>query len=152
MIQTTDWILVADRCQARLFNSTADRHGHYEEIKHFEDETGRRHRQDLESDKPGRISLPGKVRTSVEPHESPQHHAARGFAREICEYLDRSHCENRFNRLIMIAPPEFLGILRVQLTAGVKPRVTRELNKDFLSLSPSELQHRLTEVLESSTV
>ena len=151
-LKTIDWIIVADRSRARIFQSPADPIGHFPVHATFEHEAGRLHRQDMESDVPGRISLPGKNRTSAEPHEAPEHREARKFASELCDYLDRACGENYFDRLMIVAPPMFLGILREHLTPRLRTHLAGEFHKELAQLSDSQIQSRLQEVLSESNV
>ena len=42
--------------------------------------------------------------------------AADGFAREVCQYLETARTRGAYDRLIVVAPPDFLGRLRKAIT------------------------------------
>ena len=144
---TVDWFLVADRSGARIFQGPPDKNGHFSLHATFEHPEGRLQRQELESDQPGRICLPGKIRTSPETHEDPEHREARKFAAELCTYLDSACQKGQFDRLVVVAPPFFLGVLRDHLTSQLKLRIACELGQELTPLSDSQLYPRLTAIL-----
>lgn len=146
MSEPVVWILVADRSRARVLHALPDRQAPFPTLVSFVHEEGRLQRQEMESDSPGRTYRPGGARSAVEPHEDPEHHEAHKFATQLCDYLDRACLENRFDRLSVIAPPGFLGILRDQWTSRLKSCITQELDKELAGLDDAQLQSRLAEM------
>lgn len=145
---TVDWILVADRSTAKIFQGPPAPNDHFAMRVAFEHPDGRLHRQDLESDEPGRIILAGGSRTAPEEHEGAKHREARKFATVLCKYFDEACKKDEFDRLVVVAPPFFLGILRDHFSGPVKSRILCEIDQELTPLSDSQIQPRLAAILE----
>lgn len=152
MSEAVVWILVADRSRARILHAIRDRKGPFSTLASFVHEEGRLQRHEMESDSPGQAYRAGGARSVVEPHEDPEHRHARVFAAELTDHLDRAGQENRFDQLVVIAPPGFLGVLREQWTARIKSRITQEFDKELAGLNDAQLQSRLAEMLTTVPV
>ena len=85
------------------------------------------------TDRPGRaISSVGTARSAVE--EVDWHHIAKErFAAEIAEALYRHAHDNRFDKLVVIAPAKILGNLRKAFHAEVADRIVGEIPKQLTS-------------------
>lgn len=149
MAVTVDWILVADRARARVFHALLDAQGPFPVLAVLVHAAGRLQRHEMESDSPGTVMHPSGVLSGIEPHEDVAHRESRKFAAQICEHLDRACLENRFDRLIVVAPPDFLGVLREQWTARIQSRIAYELHKELAGFSDTQIQPRLVEILEA---
>jgi protein required for attachment to host cells len=142
------WILFADASNARLYQSQgrARKLTLLRELSHPE---SRAREMDLVSDQPGRVKQSrSAARPAMEstPHKKVE---ADRFARELADALERGLDEGAYDRLILVAPPEFLGRLRRQLGERVSARIVAEVEKDYLHLEPRELRERLQEQLEA---
>jgi protein required for attachment to host cells len=58
----------------------------------------------------------------------------------LARCLDDSRKANRYDRLYLIAPPKFLGLIRASLDDEVKKMVHGELQKDISTLSAQEVE------------
>jgi protein required for attachment to host cells len=85
------------------------------------------------TDRPGRsVSSVGSARSAVE--EVDWHHIAKErFAGEIAEALYRHAHDNRFEKLVVIAPAKVLGNLRKAFHAAVTDRIVGEIPKELTS-------------------
>ena len=99
--------------------------------------------RDQGTDRPGRsIASPGVARSAME--EVDWHHMAKErFANELAEVLYRHAHANRFEKLIVIAPPKILGNLRKAFHAEVADRVVAEIPKELTSHPISEIEKLL---------
>lgn len=149
MTTTVDWMLVADRSQAKIYQGPPGPNNHFAMHVAFEHPEGRLRRQDMESDEPGRITLAGGSRTATEEHEGPEHREARKFATKLCSYLDGACKKHDFDRLVVIAPPFFLGVLRDHFTGPVKSRILCEIDLDLAPLTDPQIHPRLAAILET---
>lgn len=166
----TTWILVADRAHARIFVPEAaeaeslrqhvefaGRAGYLapetEEPEPLTEQADFVHpesqlaQQDTETDRPGRFKAKGSALHSGEAEKDFKHQTAEHFARELVDYLEKARQENQFDRLILIAAPLFLGVLRTTLTAPLRQLVAMELDKDYTKLKPEEIRKHLPEQL-----
>ena len=85
------------------------------------------------TDRPGRsMSTVGTARSAVE--EVDWHHIAKErFAGDIAEALYRHAHDNRFDRLVVIAPAKILGTLRKAFRAEVTDKIVGEISKELTS-------------------
>jgi protein required for attachment to host cells len=83
------------------------------------------------TDRPGRsVASVGAARSAVE--EADWHHIAKErFADEIADALYRHAHENRFAKLVIIAPPKVLGNLRKAFHSEVTDRIIGEIPKEL---------------------
>jgi len=146
---TVDWILIADRSRAILFHALPHGLRPYPALASFVHAEGRMSPQERDSDVSGRIQHPGGARSTIEPHEDRKHVEARKFARQLVETLGRDRQNGRFDRLVVAAPPAFLGVLRETWTPLLRERIAAEVAEDLLPLPEKELQTRLSGLVAS---
>ena len=140
------WILVADSARARIF--TADTPSSpLEEIEGFSHAEGRLHDRDLTTDLPGRIKSAGGGGHAFEQATDPKQHEADNFALSVAQYLEDAHNVHRFEQLLIVAAPAFLGLLRNHLQVPIKKLVCFELDKDITTLSAAHVRQYLPEYL-----
>jgi protein required for attachment to host cells len=65
--------------------------------------------------------------TAIDPHE----HELKIFARQLSDFLEHAAAQESFDELAVIAPPHFLGELKLILPAIVRKFITREISKDL---------------------
>ncbi len=132
------WIVVADSSRARILNArTASK---IEEIMNFAHPEGRLHEQELTTDLPGKDAnkgAPGKhgFQDKIEPKQQE----AIDFAKQIARYIDDALDENKFEQLMIVAEPSFLGIFRKQLSDEVRDRISFELDKNITTHSVDDI-------------
>lgn len=141
------WILVADRSRAKLLHVLPEGQGPYPTLACWSHEAGRIQPRERDAEEPGRIIHPAGYASAVEPHEDRDHVEARRFAKELVGHLEHSRQERRFDRLFVIAPPGFLGVLRDAWTPSLHAMIVREWNHDLAGLTEAALQRRLEELL-----
>jgi protein required for attachment to host cells len=147
---SVDWILVADRTRAHLLHALPHGLRPYPTLASFVHAEGRQLSQERDSDVSGRVQHPGGARSTVEPHEDRWHVESRRFAKQLVEALDRDRQQGRFDRLIVVAPPAFMGVLREHWPSPVRERIVAEITEDLLPLPEKELQSRLAEIVGSA--
>ncbi len=145
MKQHDKWVLVANSCSARIFH-LKDLHT-LVELKDFVHPEGHLHEQDLvDNGKPGRdFSRMGPERHAYEPKMSQKDQECRHFAKTLSNYLQDARSNNQFAELIIIASPGFLGELRQAFNTHVAGSIKKEINKDLVHLSTSEILKQITE-------
>jgi protein required for attachment to host cells len=74
---------------------------------------------------------------------------AERFARVLAEALDEGVVSGACERLVLVTPPAFLGILRDKLPPRVAERVSDVIEKDYLHLDQPTLEKRLAKELEA---
>ena len=73
-----------------------------------------------------------------------------GSVRDIVEALDRDRQQGRFDRLFVVAPPAFMGVLREHWPAPLRDRIVAEVTEDLLPLPEKNLQSRLAEIVAAT--
>jgi protein required for attachment to host cells len=134
------WIVTADASRARVLQVTG-RQQRLQEVEDLLNPEGRLRDSELVRDSLGRWSGPDRPGGNSMPDPvSPAEHAVEKFAKRVGHYLDKARTEHRFESLVLVAPPKFLGTLRAELTKEVEKLVVREVPKDLSSLSARELE------------
>jgi len=145
---TMQWVVVADKSRARIFQTE----GQVDELVEIDDllnPEGRQDDADLRQDAKGRFYGKGKrdQAHTAEPNVTQEDHAADRFSRELMAYLEHANHEQRFGSLVMIAPPEFLGLLRRHLSTSVERKVRQQLATDIAGLQEPQLRKYLQQHL-----
>jgi len=109
--------------------------------------------QDLTSDRPGRIfnssAAPGRRRGATTRHatggeNTARRHATHLFARRVAAELERARRAGRFERLVLVAAPAFLGELRAALPPALRQRVSASVAKDIVHHADHDVSRYLS--------
>lgn len=142
------WILVADRAHARLFSPTIDGGG-LTELEDFINPEGRKPEVGYANDRPPRsFESMGPSSHVIQPHTTAEEKVSARFAHELNDVLERGRVEHRFERLILVAPPRFLGVLHNALGKQVSSCVVAQVDKDIVTLPATEIREHLASQLE----
>ena len=140
------WILVADSSRARIF--VVDTPSTLQEIEDFAHTEGRLHEQDLTSDLPGKdAGIAGAGGHAYQDQIDPKEQEAINFAKSIANHLDEERNLNKFEKLMIISDPSFLGKLREQLSGQSQKAVCFELDKNITTHSIDDIRKHLPEYL-----
>jgi len=129
-------IVVADESEARFYDTSRPA-GVLQEAGRLENPGARLHDRDLGSDRPGRNFSSARTGSGAVAHHAfggeggPRKHEAGLFAKRIVQELEQAQREQRFDRLVLIAGPVFLGLLRDALPKGLRSWVAAEVVKDL---------------------
>jgi len=116
------------------------------------DETAHLHDRDLVWDKPGRVfdhAPPATGRRGSVGHHgtggerSPRKHEAESFARTIVAELAKARNAGEFDRLVLLAGPAFLGLLRDALPKTLERVIAAQVNKDLVHQSEAAITAHL---------
>lgn len=130
MVQT--WVLVAESSRAKIY-ATNTRRGPLIEVDSFVHPEGRMHEGDLVSDRPGSDGgSVGQGRHIVDDRITAKKYENLSFAKEIAAGLEDARHRGVFDKLILIAPPAFLGLLRENLSKETMDRVTDQIDKNLV--------------------
>jgi protein required for attachment to host cells len=143
-------IVVANAGKARFFEQPRDG-APLEQIEERVNAAAGLRSQDTESDKLGKQSgsrngqgASGAGQPSgYSPHQTPAEHHAELFARDVAANLSRLFAAGRFHHVVLIAAPEFLGLLRKVLDANLASIVRLEIDKDYTHMTAPELRERI---------
>ena len=137
------WFLVADSSRAKLYD-VEKRTAPFVEIEDFVHPEGRLHEGDLVSDRPGSDGGSiGQGRHVLDDKVSARDQAGIRFAAELAERLDAARNAGELERLVLVAPPAFLGLLRDKLSKEVLARVSKQIDKNLVQQPPEVLREYL---------
>ena len=125
---------------ARIFVSES-RVSPLSEVEDFTHSESRAKEQEIVSDKPGR-RFEGVLegRHGLEKQSDAKHNEAVVFAKRLAERLERGRAKGEFEAVVLIAAPEFLGILRQQLSSQVLRLVVKTIDKNLVVKPESDIR------------
>jgi protein required for attachment to host cells len=99
--------------------------------------------RDLGSDRPGRVhQSQGSARSSVE--ENDLHlEGETAFLSDVSNRLDAAVRDRLVDKIVLVAPPKALGILRGQLQPATRDAIIVEVAKDFAHMTTTEIEKHL---------
>jgi len=112
------------------------------EVRDFVNPKGRMNDRELTTDAQPRFrgtSGPGSDREETGAAE----HEVELFAKEIDRFLDQERARRRYDKLVMLAPPKFLGLLRKNLGKEVEKLVADEDDRNLSWLDAREIERFL---------
>lgn len=168
MVKATTWILVCDASRARLLRADDQRKG-LVQLEALEHPESRARARDLMADAQGRKPV-GPVpasaghgghggglggqggaygRPGAEPDTDPKEVEAQKFARELADVIEKGFDDHAYDRLFLIAPPHFLGLLRGAVSTRVQRQIQLTIDKDLTHEDLDQLGQRLEEPLSA---
>lgn len=137
------WFLVADRSRARLYE-VEKRSAPFVEVEAFDHPEGRLHEGDLTSDRPGSDGgSVGQGRRVFDDQTSAREQEDIRFASTLADRMDSARNAGHLQRLVLVAPPAFLGLLRDKLSKEVMSRVSKQIDKNLVQQPPEVLREYL---------
>jgi protein required for attachment to host cells len=148
------WIVAADSSRARVLQVAGRER--LVEVEDMINPGGRMDGRELTTDahprfsghggvgKPGGRSTSGPA--SDRQETSAQEHETDLFAKRIGDYLDKARTQHRYDELVVVAPPKFLGVLRKKLDKEVEKLVVSELDKDLSWFNARDIEQYLKKV------
>ncbi|MEW6766211.1 MAG: host attachment protein [Pseudomonadota bacterium] len=151
------WVVVADAARARFFRveETPGAHGGSQfapsgealagalvEIKDLAHPESLRKESEMASDEPGMASVShmhGKF--GMDEKVPPKEEEAIRFAKEVAEALHKDAAN--FDRLYVVAPPHFLGLLRAATDKVVHAKLAGEFHKELTHFPADQIREHL---------
>lgn len=150
------WILVAEASRARIFEMET-RTSPLVEVGAFGHPEGHVPIGEQLSDGPGRYgtvksgrsnSITGGAHTFRK--DDPERPLHESFARTLSDDLEQARVEHRFDQLVLVAAPAFLGLLRAELSPSVERMIVEEIPKNISRESADEIRARMETALHST--
>ncbi len=91
-------------------------------------------------------SIGGPAKTSVE-QSNPQQEADKRFAKEISDSLSKAYAAKAFDRLVIVAAPKMLGLLRPNIDENLSAVLIGEIDKDLSNQSKEAIEAHLGSVM-----
>jgi len=137
------WIVVADAGRSRMLSWTSAK-GDLIELEDSVNPEARLPDAALTSDRSGSgTDAAGHGRHSMGHEHSAKQQQSEAFARTVAQRLLAGLNEHEYERLVLIAPPEFLGLLRATLDDQVCQCVAEVIGLDLTKASAREIRKRL---------
>jgi protein required for attachment to host cells len=141
-LQAGDWVVVCDGRKALILENIGD-----EMFPNLR--TRESHQQDNPktseqgADRPGRVhESMGASRSGVEQTDWHDQ-AEQDFLTALAKRMDAAVQSGEPERLIVIAPPRALGVLRNAYSAALRKALAGEIDKDYTHLPVYEIEQRL---------
>lgn len=139
----TTWIVVADSSRGKIFVQDKP-NGPLVESEDLIHTGARLRESQLRSDRAGREGGAfGQGQSLFDARTEAHAHEAEAFAREIAEHLEAGRTGGKFQHLVLMAPPAFLGDLRGKLSDGVRRLVVGEVGKDLVTHTAEDVRMHL---------
>ncbi len=141
-MQTT-WILVADSSRARIFEIEPSEQN-FQEVEDFANPQGRANVRELNTDSQARRGTEGRTQASTwQPNVDAVEHETELFTKNLGQYLDKARTDHRYDKLCLIAPPKFLGLIRQNLSKEAQKMVGEEIAKDISWFGSKDIEDYL---------
>ena len=129
-------IVVADERQASFFDAVTPK-APMTERGSLHNEKGGKKDSDLETDRPGRrFGGTDGHHHGVTGEKSTVQHELTLFAKEVARKIEVDRARNEFDRLVLVAGPKMLGLLRQSLSNPTQAMLAGEISKDILQQGP----------------
>ena len=140
------WVVVADKSKARIFTVADPRGALLDEVV-LEHPQAREREQALTSDRPGRsFDSKGQGRHAMGTSVEPDQQETIRFAKQIADHVQAAYNEGRCDRLLLVAGPPLLGLLREPLKTLTGLRIS-EVDKNLGQYDAREIRKHLPERL-----
>jgi protein required for attachment to host cells len=131
-------VLVAESSRAKLY-TVENRRAPFMEVDAMVHPESRAHEGDLVSDSAGSDGgSNGQGRHIIDSKHSAKDNEALIFARDIASRLDSGRNKGEYDRVVLVAPPAFLGVLRDNLSKEVLGMVSCQVDKNLVQ-KPAEV-------------
>ncbi len=139
-------IIVANASEARYYETTHVGQN-MKLIKTLSHPESREKGVDLTSDRPGRYhSRTADGHGAYENRTPPKEVEAEHFAHEIAHMINEAVAAHQFDKLIVIAPPHFHGLLDKYFNAHVLAKMAHRIEKDYTKTPEKKLLAFLSEL------
>ncbi len=137
------WIIVADSSRARIFKPIRQGQA-LEQVVEFLHPAARAHKRDLTTDRPGRtFDSEGPGRHAMSEHVSPKQHEAWKLCKELANHIETARAQGKFDHLVLVAGPAFLGALRKTLSDHTSRLIVNAQDKNLAHMDTQAILKHL---------
>lgn len=142
MLKTGTWILIADGEKALFLENAGDELAFNFEVVRKEEQANPSTAEQA-TDAPGRFNDgPSVHRSAVQETDWHQLEKDR-FAHDLAEILYQRAHAGRFRKIVLVAPPKTLGMLRDTIHSEVEDKVIGEVPKTLTTMPIHEIEEHL---------
>jgi len=141
-VHSGDWVIVCDGRKALILENSGD-----EKFPNLRMREVREH-DDASTHSQG-VDVPGRVHQSLTAARSAVEQtdwhdlAERNFLQALVRHLDAALTGKLVDKLIVVAPPRALGVLRRAYTPALQHAVSVEIDKDWVRMPIHEIEEKL---------
>ncbi len=132
------WILVSDAARARLFESPGNP-ASLTLLQQWEHPESRYKAGELGADRHSTVTTATGIHGGISQQHSPKDIEIEHFARNIVEHLNMHAAKKIFDRLVLVAPPHFLGLLKKLLNGTAQQMLSATVDKDYTHISDHDM-------------
>ncbi|MGD9722938.1 MAG: host attachment protein [Pirellulales bacterium] len=143
----TTWILVGDASRAKLFTVELPEQP-WSLVEEFENASAHVTSKELSPTAPGKTKMSGSTRsrhTALEPRTTPKEAELERFVQRLVDHLQLAAARREFDRLVLVAPPHFLGLVHAKLDKQTARQLAATIDKDLVMLADREIRERLSD-------
>lgn len=141
-IRAHDWVVVCDGRKALILENVGDSLSPRLETKEAREQKDAPTRE-MGTDAPPRVMWPASGARSTIEQTDWHDLAEREFLEGLAERLSRAVTGGEAERLIMIAPPRALGVLRKAYSPALQKAIGAEIEKDYTRMPVREIERHL---------
>jgi len=138
-IDNGTWVLIADGEKALFLENQTDGEDPFFEVFREEEQNNPPNREQA-ANRPGRFNDGPSVHRSAVADTDWHELAKDRFAHDLAEILYKQAHKGRFNKLVIVAPPNTLGELRQELHQEVTQKVIGEVPKTLTNHPIDEIE------------
>jgi protein required for attachment to host cells len=139
----TIWIAIADGSRARIVARREEGSG-FDIVSEMSSAEANVPSREIWADRPGRTQESGySGRHAIEPRHDPHQERKAAFIRGFAAQLNEAAEQERFDELILFAPPRSLAELRGSLEERTRRKLKAAVAKDLTKLPLSDLPRHL---------
>lgn len=135
------WVVVADAATVRIFEAD-EMIAKLTLVEEFDHPETKLKAGDLVSGDRGRSRTFQGEHTAFERHTDPHRNEVHAFAKEVGAKLVAAHNAHKFERLVLVAPPVFLGELRPEI-GSLGASLVATITKDWTKVAAHDLPGRI---------
>jgi protein required for attachment to host cells len=140
------YILVADGARAHILLSEG-RAKPLVEVPGSEQKLDLKPDRELSAERPGRVHESANVERHAIERDDLHRREKERFAQALAADLDRRFAGGEYDRLVVAAAPETLGVIRCALSDKVRAVIMAEVPKDLTKLPNAQVKAHLSEDL-----
>ncbi|GGB16752.1 host attachment family protein [Allosediminivita pacifica] len=143
------WVLIADGEKALFLRNDVDGENPDLNVVRIEEQENPSD-FDQSANKPGRKQDTGIGQVSAMEDTDWHQLAKERFADELADILYKQAHKNKFEKIVIAAPPKILGELRDKMHKEVSSRVLAEIDKDLTNHPIDKIEQRIKEDIASA--
>lgn len=145
-----NWIMIADAARAAIFVPHVIGK-ELETVREFSHPQSRAKNADLLTDRSSQVQHArfAQFAPAMTAPTEPKMLEAEEFARTLAHELKRASDGHEFDRIALVAPPHFLGLLREALDEQVALKLVASLPADLTRIERHQLWPHLTAIIHS---